>query len=79
MLLRNQGIETLLLTGVNTNVCVESTARDGFFLNYYVAMVTDCTACPYDDLYHGTLKNIEMYFGDLVTSRQLIEIWKSQL
>jgi ureidoacrylate peracid hydrolase len=42
--LKECGIRSLLLTGVATEVCVESTARDGYFLDYYITMVADCCA-----------------------------------
>lgn len=42
--LRSLRIETLIMTGVSTNVCVESTARDGFMLDYQIVMVQDACA-----------------------------------
>ncbi|MGH2638276.1 MAG: cysteine hydrolase family protein, partial [Rhabdochlamydiaceae bacterium] len=42
--LRARGIKSLIMTGVSTNVCVESTARDAFFRDFYVVFTSDCTA-----------------------------------
>lgn len=36
-ILRSRGIRHLVFTGIATNVCVESTLRDGFFLEYFGA------------------------------------------
>ena len=40
--LKRRGIRSLLLTGVATDTCVESTGRDAYFMDYYVTLVADC-------------------------------------
>ena len=78
LILRSGGIENILLAGVVTNVCVETTARDGFNLNYNVIMVEDCCGA-YDHGEHAaTLNNISKYFGRVATCRTLIEILEKQ-
>ncbi len=42
-MLRTRGIKTLVFVGIATNVCVESTLRDGFFLEYFGIMLEDAT------------------------------------
>ena len=42
--LRTYKIENLIMTGVSTNVCVESTARQGYMLDYNIVFTSDCTA-----------------------------------
>ena len=44
LLLRSRGIQTVILTGAATNVCVESTARDVYMHDYYLVFVSDGTA-----------------------------------
>jgi nicotinamidase-related amidase len=44
MILRYRGIKNVAICGFLTNVCVESTARSAFDLNYHVIIVKDCTA-----------------------------------
>ena len=63
-LLRAAGIRTLVFTGIATNVCVESTLRDGFFLEYFGIVLADAThqAGP-PALQAGALANIETFFG----------------
>ncbi|GJE18560.1 pyrimidine utilization protein B [Methylobacterium marchantiae] len=63
-LLRSAGIRTLVFTGIATNVCVESTLRDGFFLEYFGIVLADAThqAGP-DSLQAGALANIATFFG----------------
>ena len=40
-MLRNFGIDTLLIAGTKTNICCESTARDAMMLDFKVVMVSD--------------------------------------
>jgi ureidoacrylate peracid hydrolase len=42
-ILRSRGIRHLIFTGIATNVCVESTLRDGFFLEYFGVVLEDAT------------------------------------
>ena len=42
--LRERGIDTVLITGTVTNVCCESTARDAMMRNFRTLMVTDANA-----------------------------------
>lgn len=73
LILRSKGIENVLVTGVATNVCVETTARDAYNLDYNVFFVEDCCGA-YDRAEHeATLNNIEKYFGTVVTSGSLME------
>jgi len=44
LLLRGLRVDTLLITGVDSNVCVLWTTGDGFQLDYHVRVVEDCTA-----------------------------------
>lgn len=63
-MLRARGIRTLVFAGIATNVCVESTLRDGFFLEYFGIVLADAThqAGP-PSLQEGALANIETFFG----------------
>ncbi|CAI0736259.1 Peroxyureidoacrylate/ureidoacrylate amidohydrolase RutB [Serratia entomophila] len=63
-LLRCYGIHHLVFTGIATNVCVESTLRDGFFLEYFGVVLADAThqAGP-AFAQQAALYNIETFFG----------------
>lgn len=63
-LLRSYGIHHLVFTGIATNVCVESTLRDGFFLEYFGVVLEDAThqAGP-AFAQQAALFNIETFFG----------------
>ena len=75
-LLRFRGIKTLIMAGVATNTCVESTLRDGFFLGYYIVLVEDCCNSAARHLHQGTIENVRANFGDVVTAAALEKIWR---
>ncbi|CAN5443526.1 pyrimidine utilization protein B [soil metagenome] len=62
--LRARGIRNLVFVGIATNVCVESTLRDGFFLEYFGVVLEDAThqAGP-EFVQKAALYNIETFFG----------------
>lgn len=74
LVLRARGIETLLMTGVATNVCVETTARDGFNLDYNVILVEDCCGAFGEAEHAGTITNMSKYFGMVADSKALSAI-----
>lgn len=74
--LRNLGIDTILIAGTKTNICCESTARDGMMLDFKIVMVEDCCAALSDDEHLATLESIIQQFGDVRTSNSLLEILK---
>jgi ureidoacrylate peracid hydrolase len=65
-ILKDEGIDTLLIGGTKTNVCCESTARDAYMLDYRVAMISDCNATSSDEEHAATLNTFQVYFGDVL-------------
>lgn len=62
--LRARGIRTLIFTGIATNVCVESTLRDGFHLEYFGVMLEDAVHhLGPDFIREASLYNVEKFFG----------------
>jgi ureidoacrylate peracid hydrolase len=62
--LRARGIRTLVFTGVATNVCVESSLRDAFHLEYFGVVLEDATNhLGPDFIQKASLFNIEKFFG----------------
>lgn len=75
-LLRAQKVENLILAGVTSNVCVESTARDGYMLDYHICFLSDCSA-TYDPAAHeATLANIRRAFGVVARADEVEGIWR---
>lgn len=66
ILLRNLGTKKLILAGVATNVCVETTARDANMRDFDVVVVKECVAAYSEDAHNAALANIDRHFGRLV-------------
>lgn len=72
LILRDNGIETVLVCGVATNVCCESTARDAMMLNYRTLMVSDGCATATDEEHQNSLKAFYLNFGDVQATDEVI-------
>jgi len=71
--LRARGIRYLFFTGIATNVCVESTLRDAFFLDYWPILITDAAMAAGDaSMHEATVHNVERFFGWTLESAELI-------
>jgi ureidoacrylate peracid hydrolase len=66
--LKEKGLDTLLIAGTKTNVCCESTARDAMMLDFKVVLLSDCTAALSAEEQRGTLENVIQQFGDVRTA-----------
>lgn len=74
--LRGLGVSDLVITGVMTNVCCESTARDAFFRDFRVFFLLDATASPFLELHLGTLKNLAYAFAYVTTTEEILKAIK---
>ena len=72
-MLRSKGIQDLIISGVMTNLCCETTARDAFMRDYRVFFLIDGTAAGSDDLHLASLKNLGYGFAHLLTCDELIQ------
>jgi ureidoacrylate peracid hydrolase len=70
--LRDRGLDTILVTGTVTNVCCESTARDAMMLNFRTVMVTDGNAAVTDEDHNASLSAFYLTFGDIMSTDMLI-------
>lgn len=77
-LLRRRGIRTAVVTGVATNICVESTLREGFNLGYYIVVPRDCVGSGNPALHEATLQNVSFLLGDVVSSAELMALWQGE-
>ena len=69
--LRGLGIEDLIICGVMTNCCCETTARDAFVRDYRVFFVADATATANRELHLASLKNLAFGFAHIVNTEQI--------
>ena len=72
VILRGLGVDTLIVCGVTTEICVESTVRDAYFRDFKIIVPKDAVAAMDIDRHKGTLATIEFGFGSVTTSAELI-------
>jgi nicotinamidase-related amidase len=70
--LRRRGINTIILTGISTNIGVESTARDAFERGYNQVFVEDAMAAMTDDGHSSPLKAVFPRMGRVRTTDQVL-------
>ena len=71
-LLRSLGREQLYMTGISTNMCVETTAREAADRGYAVTLVEDGCATTHADLHEGTIRNFARLFGRVRSTREVL-------
>lgn len=71
-LLRSNKIDTLLITGVATSTCCESTARDASMWGYRTIMISDGNADQTDALHNHTLGKFLVTFGDVQSTDEVL-------
>jgi len=73
MLLRELSVDTLVLTGLVTNICIQHTAADAFFRGYKILVPRDCVEAPSEEAQKASLSYmVEMYGAEVTTSEALM-------
>jgi ureidoacrylate peracid hydrolase len=73
IVLRTFGIKYLLFVGTATNLCVESTLRHAFFLDYFPVLVSDAVSQFGSSLtQEATIQNVKTHFGWVTTCERII-------
>lgn len=75
---RNLGITDLVIGGVMTNLCCETTARDAFVRNFRVFFLVDGTSTVSRDFHLATLKNLGYGFSTLLNCGRFIKFIKTK-
>ena len=76
LVLRSRKIRTVIMTGVATNVCVETTARQAFLKDFYVVFTGDGTATYSQREHENTLWNVDNFFGQVATLDEIVACWQ---
>lgn len=71
-LLRGRSIDTLLLTGVATNLTVEQTARHGTDLGFTVHVISDAVCAATEEVHAASLANLELTTAGSLTTKQVL-------
>ena len=77
MLLRSNGIKTVVVAGCTTEGCVESTARDAMFNDFYVVIAQDCVASD-DKAQHEASMLLMRHRFDMAAGDEIQRIWQAR-
>jgi ureidoacrylate peracid hydrolase len=72
IVLADHGIKNIIVTGVATNACCETTARDAMMLNYPTVMVSDACAAMTSAEHAASMCNFYLYFGDVQATDEVV-------
>ncbi|MGH9994865.1 MAG: cysteine hydrolase family protein [Nitrososphaeraceae archaeon] len=75
--LQSEGINTLIICGVDTSICVETSLRDAFNIGYDVILISDATASGINKHYETTLERVRDYYGLVMTVERFFRIVNS--
>ncbi len=76
--LRQRGVESLIVTGTVTQICVEETAREAFHYEYKTTLVSDAVSSYLPDLHSSTLKNFALKFGWVSKTSEVLQALGNQ-
>jgi ureidoacrylate peracid hydrolase len=71
-LIRSMGRDTIVLCGTKTNICVESTARDGMMIDLRVVVLQDATSTLSDVEHQASLNVLIQEFADILTVDEVL-------
>ena len=78
LLLRELGVDTVIMTGLHAHMCVRHTSADAFQLGYKVVVATDATDSFTEEDYNIGIKYLkEVYGAELHTVDELIKIFNA--
>jgi nicotinamidase-related amidase len=77
-IIRSSGRETIIITGVVTEGCIESTAREGWLRDYYIVIAEDCIGSSKPDLHEAQLKLMKEIYHFVVSSAEILFVWDSK-
>jgi ureidoacrylate peracid hydrolase len=74
--LRGEGIDTLVVAGLTTECCIDSSVREAFERDYHVFVVEDATACYEPGLHRAALKALGLNCALITASDAVVSAWK---
>lgn len=78
-ILRCMKIEDLIISGVMTNICCESTTRDAYFRDYRTFFLADATAASTEEMHLASMLNLAYGFSYVTTVAEIIRNINSHL
>lgn len=77
LILRNNNIDKLLICGMLTNCCVESTARTAFDLGYLPTVISDATLAADKSFHENSLRGLNTYYANIMKTNDIIDLLKA--
>jgi ureidoacrylate peracid hydrolase len=74
--LRGEGIDTLVVAGLTTECCIDSSVRAAFERDYHVFVVEDATACYQPGLHRSALTALALNCATILPSDDVLSAWK---
>ena len=72
--LRHQGIESVVVTGVTSDVCVTTTAREAADRGFQTVLVSDACTTWSDQMHTASLETFNLALGWVRTTQQIIDL-----
>ena len=77
LLLRELGVDTVIVVGLQTHICVQHTVADAYYLGYNVVVPKDATDCFTQEIYDYTIKYLaDIYGAELTDVNTLLKSWR---
>ena len=73
--LRGEGIDTLVVAGLTTECCIDSSVRDAFERDYHVFVVEDAAACYQPGLHQAAITALALNCAKIVATRDVLASW----
>jgi ureidoacrylate peracid hydrolase len=73
--LRGGDIDTLVVAGLTTECCIDSSVRDAFERDYHVFVVGDATACYEPQLHQAALRALALNCAQIVPTADVVAAW----
>ncbi len=70
--LKELGVDTIAITGMQTQICVQTTAADGFFRGYNVIVPSDAVVSAREEDQHRALEWLKSYCATILTGDELV-------
>ncbi len=75
--LKALGVDTLVVAGLTTECCVDSTVRDAFSLDYHAFVAADACAAYEADIHEASLKVMELNSAILTDTAAIANAWSA--
>ncbi|MDO9576242.1 MAG: isochorismatase family cysteine hydrolase [bacterium] len=71
--LRCLEVEDIVISGIMTNLCCESTARDAYYRDYRVFFLADVTGSVSEEMHLASLLNLAFGFAFVTTAKEILQ------